>query len=131
MDNKIIAVIALLAIVLAGCSSDASTTTTISKDGSFSEKECKQKGLQDKVLMIESKYCGHCQETKPGFEQALEESGMTAEFYDLAEPEEQKELMDEYGISVQYTPTFVFGCNYYVGAYEKEQYVGFLDDMGE
>ncbi|MGM5481241.1 MAG: thioredoxin family protein [Nanobdellota archaeon] len=127
----------LLVAIFTGCSTDNTGNTTASTDeiytirqaGSFSKETCEAKSLNNKVLMIESKYCGHCQATKPEFKQALEETNMTAEYIDVSIKEEMEALKKEHKLQIQYTPTFVFGCDYYVGAKDKEGYVHLLENM--
>ena len=38
---------------------------SISKVGSFTKQECESRDLQDKIIMLLSKYCGHCKTTLP------------------------------------------------------------------
>ena len=78
--------------------------------------------------MLESKYCGHCRETLPLFEEACEEQGVIPEILDLSVKEDQ-ERMYSLGIQVQYTPTFIFGCNYYVGVKTKEKYLNYINQI--
>ncbi len=90
----------------------------IRNDGSFTAKECNERGLnQNSLIMIESKYCGHCQETKPLFLEAAGTVNINPELIDVVESEGMNR-MEELKLSVQYTPTFIIGCNYYVGVQE-------------
>ncbi len=99
---------------------------TISGDGSFLIEECKIRKLEDKTIMILSKYCGHCKQTLPLFEEACEEKGISPIILDISIPE-QRDQMESYGINIQYIPTFIFGCKYYVGALNEEEYVSSLE----
>jgi thiol-disulfide isomerase/thioredoxin len=94
---------------------------TISEAGNFTLEDCQARGLENKVVMIESKYCGHCQVTKPIFEEACQEAGVTPEILDISE-NDQREKMLSYSVEVQYTPTFIINCNYYIGGMEKSEY---------
>ena len=134
MEKKItlIVIAVLLSMAIIACnpqiSQNLNTTSTIipiitiSEAGSFTQEECQELGLENKVIMIESKYCGHCQEAKPIFQEACQEAGVTPEILDISE-KEQREQMLAYSVEVKYTPTFIFNCNYYVGGMSKEEYI--------
>ena len=73
-NKRIISIFGLICIFLVlitGCSNQESNFITLDKDGSFDSKDCKNRGLTDKVIMLESKYCGHCKTTLPLFKEAL------------------------------------------------------------
>ena len=112
----IMAILLIGIILLTACSQNEGYT--ISKDGSFNEEECTSRGLGDSVIMIESRYCSHCRDTKPTFLQACGSQNIQPELIDVATPE-GTERLKELGITVQYTPTFIIGCNYYVGVQEN------------
>ena len=122
----IFGLICILLVLTNGCSNQEMDIVTIDKDGSFDPLDCKNRGLNDKVIMLESKYCGHCKATLPFFLQACAEKGVEPSVLDLS-VDEQREQMESFGISIQYTPTFIFGCDYYVGVHSKEDYLTFLD----
>ncbi len=102
-------------------------THTIQVDGEFEADDCLQRGLKDSVIMFESKYCGHCKATLPIFLEACNENGIEPIILDLS-ISEQREQMESYGIEVYYTPTFIFGCSYYVGTKTKEGYLQVIDE---
>ncbi len=121
---------------LTGCSSPVEPGTNdsetriikITNSGSFTEQECQERGFEDKVIMFESKYCGHCQKTLPIFNEACEEKGMVPEILDLSIAE-NLEKSSSYNLEIMYTPTFVIGCHYYVGVVSKEEYLNYLDKI--
>jgi len=123
-------------LFLAGCktnemiNSRTLNTYTIKSAGSFSIEECKARNLSDKVMMIESKYCGHCKATLPDFKDACEEKGMTPIILDVSNDDQRKEMLS-HSISIQYTPTFIFGCKYFIGVKSKETYLQLLDELKE
>ncbi|MBT6869264.1 thioredoxin family protein [archaeon] len=98
---------------------------TITSSGNFSYEECINRNLEDQYLMLESKYCGHCQKSLPLFLEVCEELNLTCNVIDISEDIE-KEKLDYYKINIMYTPTFVFDCNYYVGAMEKSEFLEVL-----
>lgn len=98
---------------------------TIMNPGSFSEDSCKSRGLYDKVVMLESKYCGHCKEALPVFKRICDENGIKPIILDVSLPD-QREQMESYGVQIGYTPTFIFGCDYYVGSMDEDDYIFLL-----
>ncbi|MGM5480468.1 MAG: thioredoxin domain-containing protein [Nanobdellota archaeon] len=120
-------------LIVSGCSSNSNTDlqqdnsndmtgkVVITKDGSFSSQECEERNFSNKVIMLESEYCGHCKAAKPYVKDALEQQNMTGKFIDVATKEGQERL-DELGLQIQYTPTFIFGCEYSVGGKTETQY---------
>lgn len=142
MNMRKIAVIVslLLLTIVFGCGNQDFTgqvvlnpdiqVIVISEDGYFNQDECVQRGIKDSVFMLESKYCGHCKKTLPIFKEACDEKGINPIILDLSNDEQRKQ-MEESGISVLYTPTFIFGCDYYVGVGSKEKYLELLDNFLE
>jgi len=94
---------------------------TLSSDGVLSEDDCSNRELQDMIIMIETKYCSHCKKTLPIFREACEENGIDPIVLDLS-IDDNMDMMKSFGIDVRYTPTFIFGCHYYVGSKTKEEY---------
>ena len=98
----------------------------ISQEGSFTSQECEARGLAGKVIMLESAYCHACQSTKPTFLAACEAKGVIPIILDLAEAEDYAQ-MESYKINIQFTPTFIFGCDYYIGTKSQSDYENYLD----
>ena len=114
-------------IFLIGCGGKPSGDLIKIQDAGFlTIEQCQVRGLQDKVLMIESKYCSHCEATLPDFIQACAEKGVEPEILDVSVSKNRQKVYS-YGLDYVYTPTFVFGCNYYIGAMPKTQYLSLLD----
>ena len=135
MKKSIMIVIFLLLILVFsfGCKKQEPSELeiiTISGTGSFEIKECDERGLSDKIIMVGSKYCPHCLETKPDFIEVCEAKGIEPEIFDLAE-EDDRNKMNSYGFEVQFTPTFIYGCEYHVGAKTKEEYLKFCEEFLE
>ncbi|MFW6378438.1 MAG: thioredoxin family protein [Nanoarchaeota archaeon] len=134
----IAATIMLLALMMTACSSDTDSsrsdenesipdTITIQGDGTLPKEFCERHGLDSKILMLESEYCSHCKATRPDFEQALENTGTEAEILDVSVKEDQERITEKYGLEIQYTPTFVFGCDYFVGVKTVDEYETLLE----
>ena len=127
--NIILAIVGLIVvifivIIFTGGKDDS--VITIASEGSFTQEQCESRGLSDKLIMLESKYCHACESTKPIFLEVCESEGITPLILDISETEDFAQ-MESFWINVQYTPTFVFGCDYYVGEKSKSDYENYLD----
>ena len=127
-----VALIILLLIFTVGCEKEPKEfeTITIAGPGFFETEICEERGLDDKVIMIGSKYCGHCEKTKPDFIETCEKKEIKPIILDLAE-EEHREKLKSFGIEVHYTPTFIYGCKYYVGERTKKEYLKLCEEFLE
>jgi hypothetical protein len=109
------------------CVPDTFENILISKTGSLEVQDCRARCLADKVIMLMSSSCEHCIETEPDFLAACEERGITPIIFDMDDPE-QVSTMESFGISIYGTPTFIFGCDYYLGDLgSEEDYLAFID----
>ncbi len=130
---KIILIILLLIFIL-GCEKEQHPTEfetiTITEPGFFEKEVCEERELDDKVIMIESKYCSHCKDTLPIFKEACKEKDIEPIILDLAE-EEHRNKLESYGIEVHFTPTFIFGCEYHIGSKTKEEYINLCEKFLE
>lgn len=141
-NTLIITIISLsMVMLLSSCSSpepipnnnsdnqtDPLRIITIDDSGSFTQKECLARNLTGKIIMLESAYCSACQHTMPEFVEACNEKGVTPEILDLSKPGD-REKMEQYNLQVKYTPTFIFGCDYYIGAVSKQDYINRINKM--
>ncbi|MBU0466802.1 MAG: hypothetical protein KJ718_02090 [Nanoarchaeota archaeon] len=121
----VLVIVLVLAVAFKGSDKDAEIIT-LSNDGTFTHQQCESRGLVDKVIMMESKYCHVCELTKPTFLSACEAKGVTPLIIDISKTEDFAQ-MESFGINIKYTPTFVFGCDYYVGEKSKLDYENYLD----
>ncbi len=130
MKKTVILIGILMIVALFGCGEpdNGLEKITISAPGAFDQETCEERGFTDKVIMIESKYCTHCEETKPDFIEICEAKGITPEILDMAEAE-HRDTLEKYGIEVQFTPTFIFGCEYHVGVKNKEEYLDLCEQF--
>jgi len=110
---------------LTGCGQDPDVVK-LGNEGSFTAEQCLERGFNDKVIMFESKYCGHCRKTLPDFIVACEEHDVTPIILDLSEDYDIAQF-ETYDIELVGTPTFIFGCDYIVGVKDKEAYSSYLD----
>ena len=86
-------------------------------------KQCKERGLQNKILFLVSRYCPMCKKVKPVIEKLVrdEELELYYEPLDLTHSFDRKQL-EGYNIEVQFVPTLIVDCRVYVGAKKPEQY---------
>lgn len=130
-----------IVVLLEGCKGgDCQTPTgyTVEKDGTILlDREgtipcelCEERGLEDKIVVLESKYCGACKVAVPLMKEAGEEAGVEILFLDLSVKEESQK-MEGFKILPSYTPTMVAGCNVYIGVKEKEEYKEIIGDFLE
>lgn len=137
-----IAISLLLILVISGCSSNTTGDAVsgdstagaepdiiaLDKDTRLSSEQCAARGLNDKIIMLESEYCGHCKIVEPILKQITQEKGIDILFLDISKKEE-REKMEEFGISVRYTPTLVVGCEVLIGSREKPEYESAIDEF--
>jgi hypothetical protein len=114
-------------LFLTSCTNTANNVPvyTIANSGTFTFEECQDHGLGNNVIMIESKYCSHCRETRADFQAACDEVGITCEFWDVAEQEGLDQLQNR-DVMIQFTPTMIYGCSYIVGGETKDEYVAHM-----
>lgn len=109
-------------------SDDSNNILVLDSDGIISEEQCSARGLNNKVIMLESQYCGHCKATMPEFKEACSEKGIEPVILDVSDKDQRKQ-MESYSLDIMYTPTFVFGCRYIIGARSKQDYLNLLAEF--
>ena len=130
----LLSLIILASLVFTGCNSetpnsdDPNAIVRLGGDGSFTVEQCEARDFTDKVIMLESKYCSHCQQTMPEFISACDEHNVTPIILDLSIANHGEQL-ESYNLEIIGTPTFIFGCEYIVGARNKETYSKKLDNF--
>lgn len=97
------------------------------ESGSFEEHDCRSRCLANKVIMIKSSNCWKCTDTEPDFLAACEEREIKPLILDVTHSDDFL-LLDSLGIDIAGTPTFIFGCDYYLGVMgSKEDYLEAID----
>lgn len=125
---KKITMIALLSIVLlSGCIAETDKIR-IDHEMTLSSLACSERNFDNKVTIIESKYCASCVALKPSLLEIEDELDTTFNYIDIAELNGQDKLND-LGLEVAYTPTIIIGCNVYIGAKSKEKYKTLVEDF--
>ena len=98
----------------------------LDKEGTIPPELCNERGLNDKIIVLESKYCGACRVAVPRLQELDQELQAGIIFLDLSE-EQYVRRMEEFKIYPQYTPTVLIGCDIHIGAYDKEVYRGWIE----
>jgi len=84
--------------------------------------------LTDKLIMIESKYCGACRDAMPKIEALEQEMNVSFIFYDLAE-DADRAAVTALGLEPTRTPTFLFGSKVVIGDLSKDEYRSLIDEF--
>lgn len=90
-------------------------------EGTIPLELCKERGLNDEIIILESRYCGACRIVVPRLKEIGEELQEEFIFLDLSKKGDLRK-MKEFKIIPMYTPTVLIGCDVYIGAYPKEKY---------
>jgi thiol-disulfide isomerase/thioredoxin len=101
-------------------------TVLLSSNGTFDEEDCRARCLHDKVMMLSSSYCPYCKETEPDFVKACKEKGIKPVILYMSDQGDY-DIMKSFGITVDSVPTFIFGCDYYMGAGSVHDYLAAID----
>jgi thiol-disulfide isomerase/thioredoxin len=109
-----------------GCNSPTGYTVNdgiimLDKEGTISCELCKERGVNDRIIVLESEYCGACKAVAPNIKEAAEELGAEVLFLDLSK-ESDSIKMNGFGVMPYYTPTMLVGCDVYIGGKSKEEY---------
>jgi hypothetical protein len=93
----------------------------ISADGAL--EQCRERGLEDKFLLVVSRYCPKCKRAKPIIEKVIGDEKLES-YYETLDVSfhSERQRLKAYNIEVQFVPTFIANCYAYVGARNKEQY---------
>lgn len=102
---------------------------TIEKDTTIAQNLCEQRNLQDKVIVLHSKYCSACKIVIPYLQEIEQEKNKNFIYLDLSKQDDIDTLKSEYKVIPRYTPTVLIGCKAFVGAYSKQEYENFIENM--
>lgn len=93
----------------------------LSDEGTIPQELCSERNLNDKIIVLEKKYCGACKIAVPRLREIEQELQSEFIYLDLSEEEDIEKLKD-FKVIPKYTPTVLIGCNIYIGAYSKEEF---------
>jgi len=84
---------------------------------------CKSRKLDNKILLITSKYCPHCKKVVDLILPLIKKYHLTKYFslFDIINSADLHAL-NELRISTPYVPTLIVNCNAYLGAKDWDQY---------
>jgi|GEM_PF-1644530 len=102
----------------------------IEREGTISQEDCIPRGIDDKVIILESKYCSACRIAVPVLKEIEEELNDEFIFLDLSQTNDMNK-MEEFKIIPQYTPTVLVGCEVYIGVKDKEVYKRAIENLLE
>ena len=94
---------------------------TLDGEMSIAQNLCQDRNLDDKIIVIESKYCSACRILVPRLKEIEEELGKEFIFLDLSQ-ECDRNRLSEFKIMPRFTPTILIGCDVYIGVKPKETY---------
>ena len=140
--RKIILLFCIVAIIaVSGCTNQTEPTEVnisnnatelelilLDKEGTIPLELCLERNLDDKIISLESKYCGACRIAIPRLQEIEEELQADFIYLDLSK-ECDLEKLHEFKIMPRYTPTVLIGCDVYIGAYPKEKYNQLIEDF--
>lgn len=117
----------IVIVLLSGCVNQTEKIK-IDREMTLSEEACTSRGLQDKIIIIASKYCGACQQMVPIIQEIDDEFEYNFKYIDIAEADGQQEYY-KLNMDVSYTPTILVGCSAYIGIKEKSVYKQIFEEF--
>jgi thiol-disulfide isomerase/thioredoxin len=103
-------------------------TLLLDKEQTIPFEQCSRRGLDDKVVILVSKYCSACKVVVPILEEIEKELEMEFLYFDLSDKQDS-EKFGEYKIQAQWTPTVIIGCDVLIGGYSKEKYKTMIENL--
>ena len=124
----LIVTIFIITIFASGCTNNSNIT--INDETPIPYKECSNRGLSNRIIMLESTSCSHCELAKPKLQQLEKELNVNITYYDLSNNEDRKKV-EALRITPKYTPTVLIGCNVLIGDKSKEVYKEAIENFLE
>ncbi|MCK4520664.1 hypothetical protein KAT95_02230 [Candidatus Parcubacteria bacterium] len=100
----------------------------LDKEGRIALDACLERGLSDKIILLESKHCSACKIVVPRLQELEMELGKEIIYLDLSK-EEDRNRAKEFKIWPKWTPTVLIGCDVFIGAYSKEKYKEAIENL--
>ncbi|MGB2762651.1 MAG: thioredoxin family protein [Minisyncoccales bacterium] len=100
----------------------------LDKEGRISLDACLERGLSDKIIVLESTYCSACKIVIPRLEELEKELGVEIIYLNLSEKDDQ-DRAKEFKIWPKWTPTVLIGGEVLIGAYSKEKYKEVIENF--
>ena len=93
----------------------------LDKEQTIPFEECSRRGLDNKVVVLESKYCSACKVVVPILKETEKEFNVEFLYFDLSNKNDVEEF-NALKLQAQWTPTVIIGCEVFIGGYPKEKY---------
>lgn len=92
--------------------------------------DCEQRGLSNKILFIESRYCPHCKNVIKILKPLISTYKLTDKYrkMDIIKRADRRELT-QLQFTIPYTPVVIIDCYAYVGEKNKVQYEQYLQEF--
>jgi len=129
----------LAALFLQGCTDNGCQTpdsylvdnglVMLDKEGTIACELCEERGLDTKIIVLESAYCGACRAAVPIIKEVEQELGIEIIYLDLAENADNQRMNEEFKVMPYYTPTMLVGCDVYIGGKTKQEYTKLFKDF--
>ncbi len=89
---------------------------------------CAARNFSNKIIILESKYCGACKVVIPALKQIEQELSAEFFFFDLSKKEDTEKLK-KFKIWPKYTPTVLIGCKILIGDHQKDEYKQIIENF--
>ncbi len=103
-------------------------TLVLDKEGGIDLDACLERGLADKIIVLESEYCSACKIVVPRLQEIERELGKEIIYLDLSKENDQNRAK-EFKIWPKWTPTVLISCDVFIGAYSKEKYKEAIENL--
>ncbi len=86
-------------------------------------EDCEEREMDDYVIFIYSRYCPHCKKAMPVVEEIVTKQKIGSRYLPIdTTTKEGRDLLNQFGIRIQYVPTLIKDCKAHVGAKKAEYY---------
>jgi thiol-disulfide isomerase/thioredoxin len=103
-------------------------TLLLDKEQTIPFDECSRRGLDDRVIILVSKYCSACKVVLPILKEIEQELNMEFLYFDLSDKNDVEEF-EKLKLQAQWTPTVIIGCEVLIGGYSKEKYKTKIENL--
>ena len=84
---------------------------------------CEEREMDDYVFFIYSRYCPHCKKAMSIVEEIVTKKKIGSRYLPVdTTTKEGRDVLNQFGIRVQYVPTLIEDCKAHVGAKKAEYY---------